>query len=77
MTHKYEIRGEAIRIPGVVVVRVAVGVDIAEVVGVVVIRRALPPIRRGATVKPTTDKTVQKYTQNMSITFLCRSLTHS
>ena len=41
----YEIRGEPIGITGIVVVRVAVGVHIAEVVGVVVIRRPLPPIR--------------------------------
>lgn len=41
----YEIGGEPIGIARVVVVRVAVGVDIAEVVGVVVIRRTLPPIR--------------------------------
>lgn len=41
----YEIRGEPIGIARVVVVRVAVGVHIAEVVGVVVIRRTLPPIR--------------------------------
>lgn len=43
----YEIRGEPIGIPGVVVVRVAVGVHIAEVVAVVVIRRTLPPNRSG------------------------------
>ncbi len=43
----YEIRGEPIGIPGVVVVRVAVGVHIAEVVSVVVIRRTLPPVRSG------------------------------
>ena len=43
----YEIRGEPIGIPGVVVVRVAVGVHIAEVVSVVVIRRTLPPVSRG------------------------------
>lgn len=43
----YEIRGEPIGIPCVVVVRVAVGVHIAEVVVVVVIRRTLPPIRSG------------------------------
>lgn len=43
----YESRGEPIGIPGVVVVRVAVGVHIAEVVVVVVIRRPLPPIRSG------------------------------
>ena len=43
----YEIRGEPIGITGIVVVRVAVGVHIAEVIGVVVIRRTLPPIRSG------------------------------
>ena len=42
----FEIRGHAIGIPGVVVVRVAVRVHIAEVVAVVVIRRPLPPIGR-------------------------------
>ena len=41
----YEIRGEPIGIPCVVIVRVAVRVHIAEVVVVVVIRRTLPPIR--------------------------------
>ena len=40
-----EIRGEAISIPGVVVVRVAVVVDITEVVAVAGVRRTLPPIR--------------------------------
>ncbi len=39
----YEIRGEPIGIPCVVIVRVAVRVHIAEVV-VVVIRRTLPPV---------------------------------
>ena len=42
----YEIRGEPIGIVGVVIVRVAVGVDIAEIVVVVVIRRTLPPVSR-------------------------------
>lgn len=41
----YEIRGEPIGIPCVVIVRVAVRVHIAEVVVVVVIRRTLPPNR--------------------------------
>jgi len=39
----YEIRGEPIGIPCVVIVRVAVGVHIAEVVAVVAIRGTLPP----------------------------------
>lgn len=43
----YEIRGEPIGIPCVVVVRVAVRVHIAEVVAVVAIRRTLPPISSG------------------------------
>ena len=43
----YEIRSEPIGIARVVVVRVAVGVHIAEVIGVVVIGRTLPPIRSG------------------------------
>lgn len=43
----YEIRGEPIGIPCVVVVRVAVRVHIAEVVAVVVIRGTLPPISSG------------------------------
>ena len=43
----YEIRGEPIGITGIVVVRVAVGVHIAEVVAVVVIRGTLPPISSG------------------------------
>ena len=43
----YEIRGEPIGIPCVVIVRVAVGVHIAEVVAVVVIRGTLPPISSG------------------------------
>lgn len=43
----YEIRREPIGIAGIVVVRVAVRVDIAEVGSVVVIRRTLPPIRSG------------------------------
>ena len=43
----YEIRGDAIGIPCVVIVRVAVRVHIAEVVAVVVIRRTLPPPSRG------------------------------
>lgn len=43
----YEIRGEPIRIISVVIVRVAVVVDITEVVRVVVIRGTLPPIRSG------------------------------
>lgn len=46
-----EIRGHAIGIPGVVVVRVAVRVHIAEVVAVVVIRRPLPPIGGGTQVE--------------------------
>lgn len=41
-----EIWGDAIRIVGIVIVRVAVGVDIAEIVVVVVIRGTLPPISR-------------------------------
>ena len=44
--------GEAIGIPGVVVVRVAVRVHIAEVVAVVVVRRTLPPIRSGQRESP-------------------------
>ena len=47
-----EIGGEAIGIPGVVVVRVAVRVHIAEVVAVVVVRRTLPPIRSGQRESP-------------------------
>lgn len=43
----YEIRGEPIGIPCVVVVRVAVRVHITEVVAVVAIRRTLPPIGCG------------------------------
>ena len=43
----YEIRGEPIGITRIVVVRGAVGVHIAEVIGVVVIRRTLPPNRSG------------------------------
>ena len=43
----FESRGEPIGIPGVVAVRVAVGVHRAEVVVVVVIRRPLPPTRSG------------------------------
>ena len=43
----YEIRGDAIGIPCVVIVRVAVRVHNAEVVAVVVIRRTLPPPSSG------------------------------
>lgn len=53
----YEIRGEPIGITRIVVVRGAVGVHIAEVVGVVVIRRTLPPNRSGTQEsKPPTDR---------------------
>jgi len=41
----YEIGGDSIRIVSVVIVGVAVVVDIAEIVAVVVISRTLPPIR--------------------------------
>jgi hypothetical protein len=62
----YEIRSEPIGIPCVVVVRVAVGVDIAEVVTVVVIRRTLPPIRsRTHRRKIPTDR----FNRNTPITF--------
>lgn len=47
-----EIGGEAIGSPGVVGVRVAVRVHIAEVVAVVVVRRTLPPIRSGQRESP-------------------------
>lgn len=60
----YEIRGEPIGIVGVVIVRVAVGVDIAEIVVVVVIRRTLPPVRsrtHGGTKTPN-RQVLQKYT---------------
>ena len=40
-----EIRGHAVGIVGIVIVGVAVRVDIAEIVRVVVIRGTLPPIR--------------------------------
>ena len=43
----YEIRGEPIGIGCIVVVRVAVGVHIAEVISVVVIRGTNPPISSG------------------------------
>lgn len=42
----YEIRSNSIGIVGVVVVRVAVTVHIAEIVAVVVIRRTDPPVHR-------------------------------
>ena len=43
-----EIRREAIRIICIVIVGVAVVVDATEIVVVVVIRRALPPVNSGA-----------------------------
>mgnify|MGYP007128688093 CR=1 FL=1 len=52
----YEIRGEPIGITGIVVVRVAVRVHIAEVVSVVVIRRTLPPIRSSTRKETPTDR---------------------
>lgn len=49
----YEIGGKPVGIVTTVIVGVAVGVHIAEVVGVVVIGRTLPPIRSGTLGRPT------------------------
>lgn len=73
----YEIRGEPIGITGIVVVRVAVGVHIAEVVGVVVIRRPLPPIRsrtHGRTSQPTGFTEI--HPQKSKLTSPCRFSKH-
>ena len=72
-----ESRGEPIGIVGVVIVRVAVRVHIAEVVVVVVIRRTLPPVRsrtHGGTKTPN-RQVLQKYTHKSqnTLTSLCRS----
>ena len=51
-----ESEANAVGVVGVVIVRVAVAVHIAEVVGVAPIRRTLPPVVSGATTaaqKPT------------------------
>lgn len=45
----YEIGSNAIRIISIVIVRVAVRVDIAEIIGVVVISRTQPPISASRT----------------------------
>ena len=59
-TRFFEIRGNPEGIISVVIVRVAVVVDIAEVVRVVVIRRTLPPI----------DSGLQRRTQILCLGFL-------
>ena len=52
-----EIWGNAIRIVSVVIVRVTVRIDIAEIVRVVVIRGTLPPIRSRTQQQATTQAT--------------------
>lgn len=74
-----EIRSHAIRIVSVVIVRVAVGVDIAEIVAVVVIRGTLPPIRSRTLASQNTDGTISKThpkliirpTQYRTVSFVC------
>lgn len=70
----YEIRGEPIGIPGVVV-RIAVGVHIAEVVSVVVIRRTLPPVSGGEHGRRNPNRQVlQKHTHKSQNSYLPLSL---
>ena len=56
-----EIRGHAVGIVGIVIVRVAVRVDIAEIVRVVVIRGTLPPISGRASKR--TDHRTERFSE--------------
>lgn len=70
-----EIRSHAIRIVSVVIVGVAVGVDIAEIVVVVVIRGTLPPIRSRTLASQNTDGTITETHPKMIIRpTLCRTV---
>lgn len=70
-----EIRSHAIRIVSVVIVGVAVGVDIAEIVVVVVIRGTLPPIRSRTLASQNTDGTITETHPKMIIhPTLCRTV---
>lgn len=73
----FEIRGHAIGITRIVVVRVAVRVHIAEVVTVVVIRRPLPPIGRRTLMgklKHPTDRFYRNTPINLLTILICHFL---
>ena len=63
-------RGETTGIPCVVVVRVAVRVDIAEIVGVVVIWRTHPPIGSSNNEQKSRYDKINRDTPNFSLSFL-------
>lgn len=58
----YEIRGEGNCISRVIIVGRTVSVDIAEIVVIVVISRALPPISGGTRTAEANTKSIQKHT---------------
>ena len=71
-----EIRGHAVGIVGIVVVRVAVRVDIAEIVRVVVVRGTLPPIsgRASKRTDQRTERISEIHPSYQYLRTICRSI---